>query len=92
MAAEYLSVAEGEELGEISLAKLDKKQLLRTFSALMAGATPEEQLALRTKAPLPARLLWPLSGRRSHARRRARLHGAFPGRPDRWVGSLGGSC
>ena len=76
LAAEYLSVAEWEELGKISLAKLDKKQLLRAFSALMAVATPEEQRTLLTKAPLPARLLWRLSGRRSHARREARLYGA----------------
>ncbi|MCX4978797.1 hemerythrin domain-containing protein [Streptomyces sp. NBC_00620] len=76
LAAEHLSVAEWEELGEISLAKLDKKHLLRAFSALMAVATPEEQRTLLTKAPLPARLLWRLSGRRSHARWEARLYGA----------------
>lgn len=76
LAAEHLSVAEQEELGEISLAKLDKKHLLRAFSALMAVATPEEQRTLLTKAPLPARLLWRLSGRRSHARWEARLYGA----------------
>ncbi|MFI6407224.1 hemerythrin domain-containing protein [Streptomyces sp. NPDC050548] len=73
LAAEYLSVAEWEELGEISLAKLDKKHLLRSFSALMAVATPEEQRTLLTKAPAPAPLLWRLSGRRSHARWEARL-------------------
>jgi hypothetical protein len=76
LAAEYLSVAEWEELGEVSLAKLEKKQLLRAFSALMAVATPEEQRAILAKAPLPARLLWRLSGRRSHARWEARLRGA----------------
>lgn len=76
LAAEYLSVAEWEELGEISLAKLEKKHLLRAFSALMAVATPEEQQTILTKAPLPARVLWRLSGRRSHARWEARLHGA----------------
>jgi iron-sulfur cluster repair protein YtfE (RIC family) len=76
LAAEHLSVAEWEELGEISLAKLEKKHLLRAFSALMAVATPEEQQTILTKAPLPARLLWRLSGRRSHARWEARLHGA----------------
>ncbi|WP_051741139.1 hemerythrin domain-containing protein [Streptomyces xylophagus] len=75
LAAEYLTVAEWEQLGEISLAKLDKKHLLRAFSALMAVATPEEQRALLTKAPLPARVLWRLSGRRSHARWEARLRG-----------------
>ncbi|MEV0485313.1 hemerythrin domain-containing protein [Streptomyces sp. NPDC050508] len=75
LAAEYLSAAEWEQLGEISLAKLDKKYLLRAFSALMAVATPEEQQTILTKAPLPARLLWRLSGRRSHARWEARLHG-----------------
>ncbi|MBK3564295.1 hemerythrin domain-containing protein [Streptomyces sp. MBT62] len=73
LAAECLSVAEWEELGEISLAKLDRKHLLRAFSALMAVATPEEQRTLLTKAPAPARLLWSLSGRRSHARREAGL-------------------
>ncbi|MGW1784642.1 hemerythrin domain-containing protein [Streptomyces sp. NPDC002143] len=76
LAAECLSVAEWEELGEISLAKLEKKHLLRAFSALMAVATPEEQRALLTKAPLPARVLWRLSGRRSHARWEARLYRA----------------
>ncbi|MFI5882698.1 hemerythrin domain-containing protein [Streptomyces sp. NPDC051554] len=76
LAADCLSVAEWEELGEISLAKLEKKQLLRAFSALMAVATPEEQRAILTKAPLPARVLWRLTGRRSHARREARLRGA----------------
>jgi iron-sulfur cluster repair protein YtfE (RIC family) len=76
LAAECLTVAEWEQLGEISLAKLDKKHLLRAFSALMAVATPEEQRALLTKAPLPARVLWRLAGRRSHARWEARLHGA----------------
>jgi iron-sulfur cluster repair protein YtfE (RIC family) len=75
LVAEYLSAAEWEQLGEISLAKLDKKHLLRAFSALMAVATPEEQRKILTKAPLPARLLWRLSGRRSHARWEARLHG-----------------
>ncbi|MGW3649840.1 hemerythrin domain-containing protein [Streptomyces sp. NPDC000878] len=75
LAAEHLSVAEWEELGEISLAKLDRKHLLRAFSALMAVATPEEQRTFLTKAPLPARLLWRVSGRRSHARREARLYG-----------------
>ncbi|MFD9325742.1 hypothetical protein [Streptomyces sp. NPDC060065] len=59
-----------------SLAKLDKKHLLRAFSALMAVATPEEQRTLLAKAPLPARLLWRLSGRRSHGRWEARLYGA----------------
>ncbi|WP_406130303.1 hemerythrin domain-containing protein [Streptomyces sp. NBC_00989] len=73
LAAEYLSVAEWEELGEISLAKLEKRHLLRAFSALMAVATPEEQRAILAKAPLPARLLWRLTGRRSHARWKARL-------------------
>jgi len=76
LAAEHLSVAEWEELGEISLAKLEKKHLLRAFSALMAVATPDEQQTILTKAPLPARLLWRLSGRRSQARWEARLHGA----------------
>ncbi|WP_327406003.1 hemerythrin domain-containing protein [Streptomyces sp. NBC_01288] len=76
LAAEHLTVAEWEELGEISLAKLEKKHLLRAFSALMAVATPEEQRAILTKAPLPARVLWRLTGRRSHARWEARLHGA----------------
>ncbi|MER5786821.1 hemerythrin domain-containing protein [Streptomyces sp. NPDC001980] len=75
LAADCLSVAEWEELGEISLAKLDRKHLLRAFSALMAVATPDEQRTLLTKAPLPARVLWRLSGRRSHARREARLYG-----------------
>jgi iron-sulfur cluster repair protein YtfE (RIC family) len=74
LVTEYLSVAEWEELGKSSLAKLDKKHLLRAFSALMAVATPEEQRTLLTKAPLPARLLWRLSGRRSHARWKARLY------------------
>ena len=76
LAAEHLTVAEWEELGEISLAKLEKKHLLRAFSALMAVATPEEQRAILTKAPLPARVLWRLAGRRSYARWEARLHGA----------------
>ena len=75
LAAEFLSVAEWEELGETSLAKLDRRYLLRAFSALMSVATPEEQLTLLTKAPLPARLLWRLSGRRSYARWEARLYG-----------------
>jgi iron-sulfur cluster repair protein YtfE (RIC family) len=76
LAAEYMTVPEWEELGKISLAKLEKKQLLRAFSALMAVATPEEQRTLLTKAPLPARLLWRLSGRRSYARMKARLYRA----------------
>ena len=76
LAAEYLTVAEWEELGEVSLAKIERKHLLRAFSALMAVATPDEQRAILTKAPLPARILWRLSGRRSHARWEARLHGA----------------
>ncbi|WOX07622.1 hemerythrin domain-containing protein [Streptomyces sp. N50] len=76
LAADHLTVAEWEELGEISLAKLEKRHLLRAFSALMAVATPEEQRAILTKAPLPARVLWRLTGRRSHARWEARLHGA----------------
>ncbi|MEV6537673.1 hemerythrin domain-containing protein [Streptomyces sp. NPDC051665] len=76
LAAEYLTVAEWEELGEISLAKLEKKHLLRAFSALMAVATPDEQQAILAKAPLPARVLWRLTGRRSYARWEARLHGA----------------
>ncbi|MGW3291006.1 hemerythrin domain-containing protein [Streptomyces sp. NPDC001002] len=75
LAAECLSVAEWERLGEISLAKLDKKHLLRAFSALMAVATPEEQRTILTKAPLPARVLWRLTGRRAHARWEARLYG-----------------
>ena len=76
LAAEHLSVAEWEELGKIGLAKLDNKQLLFAFSALMAVATPEEQLTLLTKVPLPARLLWRISGRRSYARWKASLYGA----------------
>lgn len=68
LAAEHLSVAEWEELGKSGLAKLDRKLLLRAFSALMAAATPEEQQTLLTKAPPPARVLWRLSGRRSYAR------------------------
>jgi len=75
LAAEHLSVAEWEELGEVSLAELDKMHLLRAFSALTAVATPEEQRTLITKAPLPARLSWRLSGRRSHVRWEARLRG-----------------
>ena len=76
LAADCLTVAEWEELGEISLAKIEKKQLLRAFSALMAVATPDEQRTLLAKAPLPARVLWRLTGRRSHTRREARLRGA----------------
>jgi hypothetical protein len=79
LAAEYLTVAEWEELGKVSLAKLDKKYLLRAFSALMATATPEERRTILTKAPLPARLMWRLFGRRSYARSQARLHGASTG-------------
>ncbi|MFJ4786616.1 hemerythrin domain-containing protein [Streptomyces sp. NPDC088794] len=75
LAAECLTVAAWERLGEISLAQLDKKHLLRAFSALMAVATPEEQRTILTKAPVPARLLWRLTGRRSHARWEARLYG-----------------
>jgi len=59
----------------LSLAELDKMHLLRAFSALTAVATPEEQRTLITKAPLPARLSWRLSGRRSHVRWEARLRG-----------------
>jgi hypothetical protein len=76
LAAEHLSVAEWEELGKHALAGLDKKYLLRAFSALMAIATPQEQRLLLAKAPLPARLLWRLFGRRSYARWEARLYGA----------------
>ena len=76
LAADCLTVAEWEELGEISLAKIEKRQLLRAFSALMAVATPDEQRTLLAKAPLPARVLWRLTGRRSHTRREARLRGA----------------
>lgn len=76
LAADCLTVAEWEELGEISLAKIERKQLLRAFSALMAVATPDEQRTLLAKAPLPARVLWRLTGRRSHTRREARLRGA----------------
>lgn len=52
-AAEHLTVAEWEELGEISLVKLDRKHLLRDFSALMAVATPEEQRTLLAEASCP---------------------------------------
>ncbi|MCI3277808.1 hemerythrin domain-containing protein [Streptomyces cylindrosporus] len=76
LAAEHLGVAEWERLGEISLAKVEKKHLLRAFSALMAVATPAERRTFLAKAPLPARILWRLSGRRAHARREARLYGA----------------
>ncbi|MGX1911539.1 hypothetical protein ACWIID_22135 [Streptomyces phaeochromogenes] len=52
-AAGHLTVAEWEELGEISLAKLDRKHLLRAFSALMTVATPEEQRTLLATASCP---------------------------------------
>jgi hemerythrin-like domain-containing protein len=73
---DHLTVDEWEKLGQVSLAKMEKKDLLRAFSALMAVANPEEQHTILTKAPLPARVMWRLIGRRSYARSQARLRGA----------------
>ncbi|MCX4903967.1 hemerythrin domain-containing protein [Streptomyces sp. NBC_00878] len=79
LAADYLTVAEWEELGQLSAAKLDRKYHLRAFSSLMAAATPEEQRMFLSKVPKIAVVLWRLSGRRSYARLQAQLHGASAG-------------
>ncbi|MEV6767253.1 hemerythrin domain-containing protein [Nocardia sp. NPDC051030] len=75
LAAAHLTVAEWEELGERGLEKLAKKDLLPALSSLLAVATPEERKAFLAKAPVPARVLWRLVGRRAHARAEARLYG-----------------
>lgn len=75
LAAEHLTVAEWEELGQRGLEKLEKKDLLPALSSLLAVATPEERQAILAKAPMLARVLWRLVGRRAHARAEAQLYG-----------------
>lgn len=70
---EYLTVAEWRALGERARAHTPKNKQFLMLGALLEEATPAETAELLAPVPAPIRLLWRVVGRRSYARRMARL-------------------
>lgn len=75
LAAEHLSVAEWNELGERGLRGIPKRRLLTILGAILEEADERETAIFIGKLPPPARLLWRLGGPGRYRREVARIRG-----------------
>lgn len=66
IAAEHLSTAEWNELGERGSASIPKNKLLIFLGMILEDADPAERTAFLAKMPLIARIMWRLLGRRQY--------------------------
>ncbi|MEU4338619.1 hemerythrin domain-containing protein [Micromonospora lupini] len=75
LAAKHVTAAEWKQLGEHGMRGTPKKDLPLAFGMAMYEGDPEVIKAVLAEAPLPARLLMPLVGRRLYAKHAKRVHG-----------------
>ncbi|MEU1414899.1 hemerythrin domain-containing protein [Streptomyces sp. NPDC005731] len=75
LAAQHVTAAEWEQLGQHGMAKSPKKTLPLAFGMVMYEGDPEVVKAVLAHAPLPARLLMPIIGPRLYASHAKRVHG-----------------
>jgi hemerythrin-like domain-containing protein len=75
LAAEYMTPAEWQQLGEEGIGGLPTKQLPLVFGMVMYRADAEVIRAMLAHAPLLARLVMPRLAPRTYARYARRLHG-----------------
>ena len=75
LAAEHMTTAEWQRLGEEGIAGLPSKQLPLVFGMVMYGADPEVIRGMLAHAPLVPRLLMPHLAPRVYARYARRVHG-----------------
>jgi len=75
LAAEHMTAAEWQRLGEEGMAGLPRKQLPLVFGMVMYDADPEVIRGILAHAPLVPRLLMPHLGPRVYSRYARRLHG-----------------
>jgi hemerythrin-like domain-containing protein len=74
--ADYLSIAEWDEVGRRSLETVPRGQGMLALGAILEEASPSEQEYFLGKVSLPGRVLWRVAGRRRYRRHVARLRGA----------------
>ncbi|MEU8591186.1 hemerythrin domain-containing protein [Streptomyces sp. NPDC048664] len=67
LAAEHLSVAEWDAVGERGLEELPKNKRLLALGAILEEATPQEAAYFLGRAPWLGRVLWKAVGRRQYA-------------------------
>jgi hemerythrin-like domain-containing protein len=75
LAAQHVTAAEWEQMGQHGMAKSPKKTLPLTFGMVMYEGDPAVVKAVLAHAPLPARLLMPHIGPRLYASHAKRVHG-----------------
>lgn len=75
LAAEHLSVAEWNELGESAVKSLPKNKRLIFLGMVLEDTSDEEQAAMIANLPPPVRVLWRVFGARGYARYVAKVRG-----------------
>ncbi|MGW2429797.1 hypothetical protein [Streptomyces sp. NPDC001226] len=75
LAAQHVTAAEWEQLGQHGMAESPKKTLPLAFGMVMYEGDPEVVKAVLAHAPLPARILMPIIGPRLYASHAKRVHG-----------------
>ncbi|MGW1530273.1 hemerythrin domain-containing protein [Streptomyces sp. NPDC002159] len=75
LAAEHVTAAEWDQMGQHGMEKSPKKTLPLTFGMVMYEGDPEVVKAVLAHAPLLARLLMPIIGPRLYASHAKRVHG-----------------
>jgi hemerythrin-like domain-containing protein len=75
LAAEHLSAAEWEKLGEHGVSHTPRNQLLLLLGQILEDTSDAERRAFLAKLPLPPRLLWAITGRRQYRRYTRRIRG-----------------
>lgn len=73
VAAQTITQAEWDELGERGFASIPKSRRLVFLGYILESADPAERSWFLTRVPAPARILYKLIGRRSYARETASL-------------------
>jgi hypothetical protein len=72
---QHLTVAEWEQLGERGRAGIPKDRLLIQLGWILDCIPAADRRAFLRGMPLPARILWPLVGRRSFAAEKRKVYG-----------------
>ncbi|WP_433330276.1 hemerythrin domain-containing protein [Spirillospora sp. CA-294931] len=73
LAADHLSVAQWNRLGERGLRSIPRRRRLIVLGAILEDADPEEAAAFLARLPLVPRLLWRLTGPRGYRREIIRI-------------------
>lgn len=76
LCSRHLTQAEWDTVGERGSEGMPKgRRLFVALGAILEEATPEERRRFFAKAPMPARVLWSVVGKRVYRREMARIHG-----------------